>query len=94
MTTDPVGQFVHDPDAVLDYSIEWRSWLPTGDSISSASWTVPSPLVLVAESLSGSRATVWVSGGVVGGDHRITCHVVTAEGREDDRSIRLVVAER
>ena len=29
-----------DPEAALDYLISWSDWLPSGDTISTSSWSV------------------------------------------------------
>ena len=31
--------YIKDPDAVLDYQWNWATWLPTGDTIASATVT-------------------------------------------------------
>jgi hypothetical protein len=89
----PIASYVHDPDAVLDYSIDWSRWLDT-DTIATSSWTVTTGVTLDSHSNTTTRATAWVSGGTAGEVYFLTNHVVTAGGREDDRSIRLTVAER
>lgn len=87
----------HDPDAKLDYSVDWSDWLAAGETIVSAAWTVPDGLTQgdpYAASATGTVATVWISGGTAGTEYVITCHVVTSAGREDDRSITLSCEER
>lgn len=86
---------VKDPDAVLDYPSDWSDWLPEGDTITSATATL-SDATMTVDSVSHTTTTVvaYVSGGSVGVNPVLTFHVVTAEGREDDRSITLVCKER
>lgn len=82
--------YVKDPQAVLDYGIDWSKWLVGGDTISSASWSVTGTdddLVVDDDYLDSSVAGVWLSAGSVGSRYQVTCHVVTAAGREDDRSL-------
>lgn len=104
---DASGDYiVKDPDAVLDYSIAWDEWLD-GDTIASATWTVTSGLTKGAESINSgsvvlngvprpaaSVATVWLSGGTAGTTYTVTCRVVTAAGRTEDRSFRVQVVAR
>lgn len=95
MPTAILRAFRKDPQAKLDYSIDWGTlgWLVGGDTLSSASWTVPSGLTKVSETNSTTSATVWLSGGTDGTDYDITCHVVTVAGREDDRTLRIQVRQ-
>jgi len=41
-----------------------------------------------------TTATIWLSGGTSGVTYRIVNHIVTAAGREDDRSIYIRVADK
>lgn len=85
--------FIHDPDAVLDYEIDWSAWLGT-DTISSSTWTVPSGLTEDSSTNTTTTATIWLSGGTAGTRYEVTNHIVTAGGREEDRTIQIVVRER
>lgn len=86
--------FTHDPQAILDYHIDLTNWLPTGDTVASCSWTVPTGLTKESESNSTTVCSVWISGGAAGTTYTVTCHFVTSQGREDDRSIELECEER
>lgn len=89
-------KFVKDPDAVLDYSLNWSEWVPAGDEIVNASATA-SPSGLTVDSCDvdeGDITTVWLSGGEAGTTYTVVVHVTTDAGREDDRSIQIVVKER
>lgn len=98
-----------DPDAVLDYDWPWadNGWLPTGDTISTAVFTVynsagdtipaedTDPVVVDSSSHTDTNATAWLSGGQAAySPYLITCHIVTADGREDDRTLKLKIAEK
>lgn len=82
-----------DPDAVLDYSIEWAKWLGR-DRISSSAWDVPTGLTKVSESNTKLVASVWISGGTVGTTYTVRNRIVTVGGRTEDRSIAVTVGER
>jgi len=87
-----------DPGATLDYSVDWGADYLTGDVITESSWTV-SPAEAGGLSIVSSRfdllvSTVEAGGGQPGRIYRLTNHVVTAEGREDSRSIMLRVEQR
>lgn len=87
-----------DPEAVLDYAVDWGADYLSGDTLTESSWAI-SPAEAGGLSLVSSRfdllvATAQVAGGLAGRIYRLTNHVVTAEGREDSRSILLRVERR
>lgn len=83
-----------DPDAVLDYQIDWGgNWLGS-DTIDTSTWTVPSGITKDDESKTTTTTTIWLSGGTVGERYAITCHITTVAGREDDRTFYVKVEER
>ena len=87
-----------DPQALLDYSVDWGAEYLSGDVLAESSWSV-SPVEDGGVAVAGSRfdllvATVEVSGGVAGKIYRVTNHVVTASGRADSRSVMLRVEKR
>jgi len=87
--------FTKDPEAVLDYSIDWTKWLDeVGDTIETSTWIVPTGLTKVTETNTTKLATVWLSGGTVGTNYTVTNRITTAAGRTDDRSITIRVRER
>jgi len=87
--------FTKDPQAVLDYAIDWTKWLDeVGDSIETSTWIVPTGLTKVTETNTSKLATVWLSGGTVGENYTVTNRITTAAGRTDDRSITIRVRER
>jgi hypothetical protein len=88
-----VDTFYKDPNANLDYQIDWSSWLGS-DTISSSAWTVQSGLTKGSDSKTDTTTTVWLSGGTAGQTYRVTNRVVTAGGRTDDRSFWVVVEEK
>ena len=87
------SSFVKDPDAKLDYKVDWEEWLD-GDTISASTWTVPTGLTQVSASFSTTTATVWLSGGTAGGSYQVVNRVTTAAGRIDDRTITIRVLEK
>ena len=85
--------FVKDPDAVLDYEWDWAAWLGT-DTIASHTVTAATGLTVDTSEATDTAVTVWLSGGTVGQTYSVTCHVVTAAGSEDDRTVTVTVMER
>lgn len=86
-------QFTKDPDATLDYSIDWSKWL-AGDTILTSEWSVPTGLTQVNVSNTTTKATVWLSGGSAGQSYTVTNRIITAGGRTDERSIIIRVENR
>lgn len=82
-----------DPDATLDYRVDWAPWL-AGDTISTSTWIVPTGLVKVTDTHDGSAATVWLSSGTNGKTYEVTNRIVTAAGRTDDRTLPIIVRDR
>lgn len=87
------GRYIKDPQAALDYAVDWVAWL-AGDTIASVAWTVPPGLTLDAQSHTATVATVWLSGGTDGQVYAVTCGVTTAAGRVDERTIWLTVGDK
>ncbi len=98
MSTQHLATYDKDPDATLDYSIDWSAWLPSGDALSTATWSTSDPDLEVAGSPAPSHAagiaTAWLTGGTAGQRYTVTCRVTTTGGRVDDRSILLRCVER
>ena len=85
--------FILDPNAVLDYEWDWSAWLGT-DTIASHTVTAATGLTVDSSTATSTAVTAWLSGGSVGASYAVTCHVVTAAGREDDRTATITVQER
>lgn len=83
-----------DPQAVLDYSLDWE--LDEGDTISASSWAivVGAGLVIDSENFGDDYTTVWLSAGVAGTTYKLTNTISTVDGRTDERTINLKVKQR
>ena len=98
------GLVLHDLDARLDYTWSWseiapgntRAWLDEGETITAFEVTVTGQVVTdgTTETAGVVRAWVKAAPGAVEGAASVTCHIVTSEGREDDRSIGLLLTQR
>jgi len=86
MTVDQPNTFEKDPDAVLDFGVNWTPWL-NGDTIINSVWDVPSGITGSSSSHNGKITTIWLSGGEDKKSYSLTNHITTAAGREDDRTI-------
>lgn len=82
-----------DPDARLDYVWDWQAWLADGDTIASATVT-GTGITVDTVSHDTTTVTAWLSGGTVGTAASALCHITTAQGRQDDRTLRLHITQR
>lgn len=90
-----------DPNALLDYGFDWAApdengkvWMAEGDSISISEWLVPVGLTGSAASKTATVAKIWLSGGTLGQEYRVTNRITTAQGRQDERSFNLRIEDR
>ena len=85
---------VKDPDARLDYGVDWADFLATtdGDTIIAAEWVnTPTDLTLEDAALvEGHLHTAFVSGGVAGRVYRLTSRITTDAGRVNDATLALI----
>jgi hypothetical protein len=87
-----MADFEKDPDAVLDYQVDWSTWL-NGDTIGTSTWTVPAGITQNSGTANDATATIWLSGGSSGTTYALINRVVTAGGRTNDRTITVQVRE-
>lgn len=84
-----------DDNAVIDFSEDWSTWLASGETIATSSWSVsPSSLTIDSSTNSTTAATAWVSGGTVGTVYRLTNRIVTSAARTDERTVVVRVEKR
>ena len=84
---------VKDPDAILDYGFDWSLWLDT-DTISTSTWIIPAGLTRDSQTNTTTTTTVWISSGVDGTEYPITNLITTAAGRQEDRTMTIIMDER
>lgn len=87
------NSFLKDPQAVLDYEWDWSEWLDA-DTISAHTVTAPTGLTVASSSRTSTAVTAWLSGGTAGTSYAVVCHVTTAGGRQDDRTVQVTVEDR
>lgn len=101
---DRVGHFIEkDPYAVLDYTLDWTNWLPSGYNLSSITVTAEtisgdaSPLVIDSSTNTTKLATAFISGGTVGNVYNVEYKIVASHHHgniQDSRNFRIKVVER
>lgn len=88
--------YVKDPDATLDYSVDWSQFLAgsDGDSISTAAWLEASGDLTITDSGHSSGIhTGFISGGTLGESYTVTSRITTTGGRINDSSFILLIRE-
>lgn len=99
MTTPTRWPYKHsipkDPDATLDYTIDWSDWLADGEAIVNSSWTLDG-VTSVNASFTTTTATVFVRGGTNETIASMTNRVTTNNTvpRIDERTILLPIRHR
>lgn len=84
-----------DPNARLDYTLDWGPWLtPLADTIFSAVWLPSAGITVDTPTHTTTTATAWASGGVVGDPEFMTCRITTTAGRIDDRTVFFKILPR
>jgi hypothetical protein len=98
---DNEGTFIEkDTAAVLDYTMDWGQWLPTGEVITASTWTVEtitgdtSPLALTTTSFTSTRAIIKLQNGTAGKIYKIYNTITTTTGLRDRRYFRIKVKTR
>lgn len=90
-----MATYKKDPNATLDYTVDWGPWLtPLLDTITTATWLPEAGLTVVSSSNTDTTATAFVSGGTLETTPLLTCRITTAGGRTDDRSLTLKIVNR
>jgi hypothetical protein len=86
-----MGYYLQDPDEKLDWQHDWDSWLASGDSIDTRTWTIaPTGPTLT----NATSAAVTVEGMTLGQTYHLTETVTTANGLIGDRTITIRCAAR
>lgn len=100
---DQYGAYIEkDPDAILDYSIDWTDWLAQGDSLQTSVWTVSTvtadyrPLVQNSNTVNTvtSVGTVFIGNGSAGNTYTLTNRITTDSGLTDERYFRMRIKNR
>jgi hypothetical protein len=87
-----------DPDAVLDYSIDWGAEYLGDDLIAGSTWSVdpdePDGVTIAGSDFDATSSTVKAAGGAAGKIYKLINEVTLQSGRVDDRSVVLRVEKR
>jgi hypothetical protein len=87
-----------DPNAVLDYLVDWGAEYLGDDQIASSAWLVspvePGGVTIAGSDFDASSTSVKAAGGVSGRVYRLINTVELMSGRGDSRSVVLRVEAR
>ena len=98
-----IPTFIKDPDAELDYAIDWgEDWLKGADVIATSTWiitseNIASPLLSISSSsvdAANKVSTVWLAGGKNNKTYTVTNRIITTAGRKNDQSIYLKIQNK
>lgn len=94
MAADAVLYGQQDPNARLDWGMDWTPWLE-GDEISTSTWAADAPAITLEDpGIQAGQTFVWVSGGALGGAYRITNQITTVAGRVAERTIHITIVDQ
>ena len=89
--------YLKDPDATVDYAIDWAPDLG-GRTIVASAWSVTPAeaggAAVADASFESARTAARVGGGIVGHAYSLANHVTLSDGSSDDRSLALRVEHR
>jgi hypothetical protein len=98
---DNEGSYIEkDVEAVLEYTIDWSQWLPTGDIIVTSNFTVETiagdtdALAKVTQSNNNTLAIVKLNNGSSGKIYKVFNQITTVAGLTDRRYFRVKVKSR
>jgi hypothetical protein len=86
-----------DPDATLDYQLDWADWLAEGVSIVDLDVTATAGVTVDSTSFTATTTTAWLSGGTAGDIALITFRITTDSSpvaQIDDRTVKLRILDR
>ena len=93
-----MNYLLKDPEAVLDYSVDWGAEYLSGDLLATSSWSVDPQeaggVTVEATDFDATTTSVTAAGGVAGRMYRLVNAVALQSGRLDSRSIVLRVEAR
>lgn len=81
---------IKDPDATLDYSIDWSEWLGAA-TISTSIWEAPAGITIDSDANDPTTTTAVISGGTLSETYEVTNRITTSNGLTDDRTIEFSI---
>lgn len=96
---DVLGAYIpKDPNAVLQYGVDWTDWLAAGDSITNATWAVETTgtnlITLSDDIVFDNVSAVTISDGTAGTNYTVAVTITTADEWTDTRRFRIKCENR
>jgi len=97
-----------DPNETLDYTIDWSRLLPSGGTVTAASWFIDDAdgvktavtaastvngLTVTTTTATATKTTIVLSAGTQNVDYKISCQATFSNGNIVERSVRLSAKE-
>ena len=93
-----MNYLLKDPEAVLDYSVDWGAEYLGDDLLADSSWSVEPDeaggVTIEGSTFDLTSTSVTAAGGIAGRMYRLANAVVLQSGRADSRSLVLRVESR
>lgn len=90
--------FLKDPEATLDYSVDWSAGYLDQQTITASQWSVvpneTGGISLSMATFGASRSGATLAGGLPGHVYRISNRVTLSDARSDERSLTVRVEQR
>lgn len=89
-----------DPESTLSYELDWTQWLPSGDEVSTSTWSVETitgdsdNLSTTGNTNTTTTTTITLTGGTTGNIYKVHNTVVTANSLTVRRYFRVKIVER
>lgn len=86
-----------DPDAILDYQLDWSDWLAEGVFIVGLTVIADNGVIVETSSFTATTTTAWLSGGILGENANITYRITTNSvpgAQVNDRALILRIENR
>ena len=100
---DRIGNYIQqDPQATLDYTIDWGEWIAVNNVVVTSSWGIESiendntPMTTSSNGFDPLLSTTYIvlSGGTVGNHYRITNTITTSNNLTEERYFRIFIRDR
>lgn len=91
-----IPEITMSPTDIRPWKLDWSAWL-NGATISTSRWLPGSAeLTLFNQAATASETTTWISvaAGVTALSCLVTNQITSSDGREDDQSVTVIVAQR
>lgn len=90
--------FLKDPQAGIDYAIDWGAGYLGGQAIAGSDWRVspdePDGVRVTGSLASATRTAATLAGGIAGRVYRVGNRVTLSDGRSDERAVVLRIEDR